>query len=123
MSSSHNIPVSKSLLESMQLLRDCPGCQQPYNHEMVQVIDEHRGAHLVHAVCEKCALAVLAVVMISELGMSSIGMTTDLSSDDVVRLRQRPPLGQDDVLQLHTFLRAYEGRQSCEEVFSVTKNL
>jgi hypothetical protein len=43
--------------------------------------------------------------MISEFGMSSVGIVTDLAPKDVERLERLDPIGEDDVLNFHLFLR------------------
>jgi hypothetical protein len=46
----------------------------------------------------------LALVMVSTLGMGTVGVVTDLTPEDVFRLQQKEPVTSDDVLTFHEFL-------------------
>lgn len=99
-----NEPVESPLDSGMKLIRECPLCKQEYDFDQIKVIEEDTGAHLVHITCIQCSNAMLAVIMVNQLGMSTVGMVTDLMPDDVVRLRAKQPVSSDDVLTFHEFL-------------------
>jgi len=42
--------------------------------------------------------------MSSSIGVSSIGLITDLSSDDVLKFQDAAPVTTDDVIELHQLL-------------------
>lgn len=85
-------------------MQECPLCGYKYAAEKVAVLEEYAGSHLVHITCPQCHNAVLAMVMVSALGMSSVGIVTDLSSADVLRVRRREPIGEDELLSFHQCL-------------------
>ncbi|PIZ94655.1 MAG: hypothetical protein COX81_02945 [Candidatus Magasanikbacteria bacterium CG_4_10_14_0_2_um_filter_37_12] len=93
------------LLEGLKLMRECPMCKNEYKIERFSVLDEYHGAHLVHIVCPKCANSILALVTISQFGMSSVGMATDLSAEDAKKIFQLDAITDDDVLDFHTMLK------------------
>lgn len=100
----HNKQPASSFDSSMKLIRECPLCSEQYDTEKVQVIQEHTGAHLLHLTCQRCSSAMLALVMVSSLGMGSVGVVTDLTSEDVIRLQDIEPVTSDDVLTFYEFL-------------------
>ena len=99
-----NEPVESPLDRGMKLIRECPQCRVEYEFDQIKVLEEDTGAHLVHITCLQCSNAMLAVIMVNALGMSTVGMVTDLMPDDVVRLRAKEPVTSDDVLTFHELL-------------------
>lgn len=91
--------------ESLRLITHCPICRVKYNPVEARVIEEGTDAHLVYVKCHSCGKAILAVVVEGGVGVQSIGMVTDLSSEDVRRLRRSRPVCGDDVLDLHELLQ------------------
>ena len=87
---------------SLQLLRHCPLCQGEYQSEALSLVEQQDEASLVHMTCVECTNAVLAVVVVSPLGMNSVGIVTDLTVEDTHRLRTRATFTQDDVLDFHS---------------------
>ena len=94
--------------ESLRLISYCPVCDTSYNPMEARVIDERDGRHLMHIRCKKCAHSILALVLTSGMGVSSMGLLTDLTFDDVVRLRAAEPIVVDDVIALHHLLEQQE---------------
>lgn len=82
----------------------CPLCQSSFRPMEAKVLEERGEKRLVHLHCGKCQNAMLALVLINKGGMSSIGLVTDLTYDDVVRLRDQRRLTTDDVLDFHQIL-------------------
>lgn len=90
--------------DGMRLMKQCPLCQTDYKFDQIDVIDEDAGAHLVHITCDTCAGNMLAILMLSGFGMSSVGMITDLSATDIRRLQDAEPISADDVLSMYEAL-------------------
>ncbi|MDO8598658.1 MAG: hypothetical protein Q7S02_00960 [bacterium] len=74
-----------------------------------RVIDERDDKHLMHIRCKKCAHSILALVLVSGTGVSSMGLLTDLTFDDVLKFRNAEPVTMDDVIAFHHFLEQGEG--------------
>jgi hypothetical protein len=90
--------------ESLRLISYCPVCDTSYNPMEARVIDERGERHLMHIRCKKCAHAILALVLTTGMGMSSMGILTDLTFDDVMRFRTAVPVTLDDVIACHELL-------------------
>jgi hypothetical protein len=93
-------PISRALT----LMRQCPVCTTAYNKEMFRQIDQNDGAHLLHCTCQQCHQSVLALVMTSSVGVSSVGMVTDLTADDVTKISRKQSISEDELLSFHSLL-------------------
>ncbi|MDP3985293.1 MAG: hypothetical protein Q8P82_00880 [bacterium] len=90
--------------DGLRLISVCPLCEAQYNPLEAHLIDEEDNSHLLHITCIKCSHAVLARVLVSSGGISSVGLVTDLSYDDVVKFRDAEEVKDDEVLALHGLL-------------------
>lgn len=86
------------------LITHCPVCNLRYDPLEAKVIEEGENAHLVYIRCRDCHSSILAVIVSNNLGISSIGLITDLSADDVLEFKTAQPVSCDDVIEAHQFL-------------------
>ncbi|MDD5567258.1 MAG: hypothetical protein PHH01_03630 [Patescibacteria group bacterium] len=91
--------------ESIRLVSYCPLCNAQYNPLSAKILEERDDAHLIHIQCRKCGSSIVALVLASGVGISSVGLITDLSGDDALRFKNNPTISSDDVLQLYDFLQ------------------
>lgn len=71
-----------------------------------QILEEREDAHLVHTVCRKCSSSIVALVLTGGLGISSVGLVTDLNGQEVLKFRALAPIGADDVIDAHQLLHS-----------------
>ena len=71
-----------------------------------QIVEERDDAHLIHIECRKCGSSIVALIMSAGIGMSSVGLVTDLTGDEVGEVRLRESVHADDVLDVHQSLNA-----------------
>ncbi len=90
--------------ESIRVVSYCPLCNTQYNPLSARILEEKEGAHLIHIQCRKCGSSIVALIMAGAMGVSSIGLLTDLSSDDAIRLKNNQPVSSDDVLTVYSTL-------------------
>lgn len=86
------------------LITHCPVCGLRYNPLEAKVVEEVNNAHLIHIKCRHCQATILAVVFISSLGVSSVGIVTDLESDEIIKFKSAKPINCDDVIEIHQLL-------------------
>jgi hypothetical protein len=98
---------SRALQEGLKLMRSCPLCKHEFGEESVRVLEQREESHLVHVTCPKCLSAVLAVILVSPLGMSSVGVFTDLDAADVMKIRHKRIFSEDDVLDFYKFVERH----------------
>jgi hypothetical protein len=88
----------------LKLITYCPLCEAAYSPLRARVLEERADAHLLHIQCANCGSAIVATVMNSGLGLTSIGLITDLTGDDVLRFKDEQSVTTDDVLNVHNLL-------------------
>jgi hypothetical protein len=88
-----------------KLLSVCPHCRAKYEQLDSVVITESKDAELVHVKCRSCQGSLVALLFSTGPLISSIGLVTDLSQEDVVRFQQAKELSEEDLLACHEWLR------------------
>jgi len=94
--------------EGVTLISYCPLCQSSYNPQEARVLGEKEDSHLLHIQCGNCANAIIALVLISSVGVSSVGLVTDLSYHEVNRFKESAPVSTDEVIDVHNMLQNEE---------------
>src|SRR5258708_32841855 len=64
---------------------------------------------LVHTDCDRCKSSVVFSIAIDGPEIFSIGMVTDLTSQDTNKFKNSSPITSDEVLATHEFLRSFDG--------------
>ncbi len=90
--------------ESIRVVSYCPVCNTPYNPLSAKILDEKEDAHLLHIQCKKCGSSIVALVLASGLGISSIGLLTDLTDDDAIRFKKGFRISANDILDIYESL-------------------
>lgn len=90
--------------DNTTLITHCPVCSLRYDPLEAKILDEGDNSHLVYIKCRSCKSAILAVIMANNLGISSVGLITDLTGDDVLKFRETVAVHCDDVIEVHQFL-------------------
>ncbi len=92
--------------DNLKVVSRCPICNSKYSAARIEIIEKKDDAHLVCIKCKNCQTTVVAVVLANPLGVSTIGLVTDLDSNDIVKFRNQQPLSFDDALNFHQELKA-----------------
>lgn len=87
------------------IISTCPQCAAAYEPQAARVVGEKDGGQLVHVHCTQCEHNLLALVLVSSVGVSSVGMLTDLDYTDVIKFSEAEAVSADDVLHAHTLVR------------------
>lgn len=90
--------------DSLRLVSYCPLCEARYAHGNARLLAEEGETRLIHVTCKKCGGATLSLVLENPSGGSSVGMVTDLTHDDVMRLHRSRKVTTDDVIEVHKAL-------------------
>ena len=91
-------------IENLKIISSCPACSTKYNSAEIRLLEEKNDSHLVYIKCRKCATSVIALILANHLGVTSMGIVTDLNSEDVMKFRYKDPITTNDVIDLHNFL-------------------
>ncbi|OGY45121.1 MAG: hypothetical protein A3J62_00940 [Candidatus Buchananbacteria bacterium RIFCSPHIGHO2_02_FULL_38_8] len=90
--------------ESLKTVFRCPVCSNRYNPIEAKILAERDNAHLIYLQCLNCQTAILAVILANNLGLSSVGAITDLTSEDVLKFQESEAVSFDDVIEMHQIL-------------------
>jgi hypothetical protein len=88
----------------LKALISCPLCQAHYQPIFSKTIQENDEAHLLHLECHQCGSQVLAFVRTDLPAISSIGLVTDLKSEEVKKFQEAEEIGINEVIDLHFLL-------------------
>ncbi|MEK7620000.1 MAG: hypothetical protein AAB413_02045 [Patescibacteria group bacterium] len=114
--------------EGLKLVSFCPVCETRYNPMEARLLGEQGETHFLHVQCRKCQHSILAIVLVNQVGASSVGLLTDLSYDDVVRVKSGAWVSVDDVIEVHELFQSANwerelGRASQEQIHHVRERL
>lgn len=98
MSSSNKID---STIQSLRLVSYCPVCEIRSKSMMARTLGTQGETKLMHIKCHKCQNAFLALVLVNQVGASSVGLLTDLAYEDVMRFRSHADVSVNDVIFMH----------------------
>ena len=90
----------------MRLISYCPVCDSHENPIEARVIDETDQAHLLHIQCRQCRNSIVSLVYTQGAHMSSMGVLTDCTADDVERFKDTHSVVHDDVLTVDELLQS-----------------
>jgi len=80
-------------------------CGMGYESHGVEILQKSEQITIVHAECAKCQSAAILTVLSGALGVvTTIGMLTDMSKEDVDRFWNAHEITSDDVLKMHMLL-------------------
>jgi len=103
------------IIQWLAYILKCPVCGQKYEPSQTKIIDsgEERPVNsrhlLVHTDCDRCKSSVVFSIAIDGPEIFSIGMVTDLTSQDTNKFKNSQPITSDEVLATHEFLKSFDG--------------
>ena len=89
----------------LKIISNCPVCKSVYYPSEINIIDEKENAHLLHLECRKCKNRLLVLIMAGPRGINSIGLQTDLMSDETLKFLDSQPVMSDEVLEAKEILK------------------
>jgi len=99
----HKLPKNKkntyNLVESY-----CPLCNNSFLPDQATVIEETHDSWLLHTNCNKCSSSIILMVLVSEIGVSSFGLVTDLTKEDVVKYKKSEAINSNNLIDLYQSL-------------------
>lgn len=96
---------NKQFLET-QLISYCPLCHHSFSPHEAAVIGQGSDTHLLYIHCRHCASALVVLMLVNELGISSVGVVTDCTEADIIRCKDGQLVTTDDCLAVHAWLQA-----------------
>ena len=87
--------------QGLRLVSYCPVCEIRSKSMMARTLGTQGETKLMHIKCHKCQNAFLALVLVNQVGASSVGLLTDLAYEDVMRFRSNRDVSVNDVIAVH----------------------
>lgn len=82
----------------------CPLCNKEYRPDNLRVVEEAGETVLAHSSCPACAGAVLSLLYKDLMGITLLGLVTDLDYDDALKFKDGEIIKTDEVLKLYQLL-------------------
>ena len=86
---------------------ECVVCQSHYEPEDIQVIDHRDDLWVMAVTCSQCRTRGLIFAIIRETEESE--SVTELTPREWIKFREMSQIDADDVLDMHEFLRDFDG--------------
>ena len=105
----------KKIIEWLGFVLKCPICSHKYNLDQTRIIESDQNdtfgeAHiLIHSDCNKCKSSVMFNIEVRGPEVFSVGMVTDLTSQDSSKFQKRDPIGVNEIIGLHKDLQIFDG--------------
>lgn len=105
----------KKIFEWLSQILKCPVCGHRSALEHSRVIDAkddrslNNTSILIHTDCERCKSSIVFSIAVDGPEIFSMGMPTDLTSQDTFKFKNSAPLNSDDILAAHQFLKDFDG--------------
>lgn len=93
-------------LDGLKIVSRCPVCQTEHNPLETALLDEAGGNHLIYIKCRKCGSGVVASLTQTNFGLSSVGLVTDLSGNEVMEFKDSARVSAHDVLAIAEHFKA-----------------
>ena len=92
--------------QGLKLITQCPVCGGDFEAKAAKFLIKKKESQLVHITCCYCKGNFIANIMIFSKGISTVGMVTDLSFEDVKRIYGSVPIEIDEVIEGYKYLLA-----------------
>lgn len=79
----------------------CPLCNKEYRPTNMRIVENAGDTVLIHSHCPTCAGAILSLLYKDFMGITLVGLVTDMNYDDAVRIKNGNLVDEDDVLNIY----------------------
>ena len=86
---------------------DCGVCGQKYEIANIKVLDQEDGVWFLSVICGSCGTKGLIAAVVQDGSIAQL--ITDLTEDEYARFENGEAVGVDDVLNMHNFLKEFDG--------------
>lgn len=84
----------------------CVGCGRPYDTDNITVLGHQDDLWFLMIVCRGCSSHGLVAAVLRD---NKPTVLTELTEEECIRFQQAPKVSADDVLEVHEFLREFDG--------------
>ncbi len=84
---------------------NCPVCSSQFEPGKASIIEKKDHMSHVYAECSKCTSSVSCFVLENKMGtVTTIGMLTDMTKEDIMRFKMREPITANEVKKIHQII-------------------
>jgi hypothetical protein len=91
--------------EEVKVIAYCPVCEADINPIKAKIVENKEDLNLVHIQCSKCKGNILALILRTSSGLSSIGLMTDLNFNDIFKFKEHDSLADNEIISFHKKIR------------------
>ena len=99
--------MDESGIKKMMMSAKCSGCGQRYEIGNIEILGHHEDMWFLSVFCVACRAQYLVTAVLDEEGASETA--TDLSAAELEKFRDAESLKVDEVLDMHSFLKRFDG--------------
>jgi len=85
--------------DALKFINKCPSCGAVYSTDKARLFAQSNTVNLVHITCSDCGGGFIAMILVMNQGISTIGMLSDLSFEDAKRLYALSPISIDELIE------------------------
>ena len=97
----------RTLLENLKPFMRCPVCRKKYAPVLALPITDEEGQATVHLTCPSCRISSMVFISENPWGIASVGVLTDLKSEEAKQYFGKDVISLDAVLDTYTSLKTY----------------
>lgn len=79
----------------------CPLCNKEYKPTNMRIIDQVGDTIFAHSNCPHCGGAILSLLYHDLIGVTLVGMVTDLDYQDALKAKSAGTVNEDEVIELY----------------------
>jgi hypothetical protein len=113
----YTLPM-KTSLENLKSLLHCAACNQRHDPVKAVLLEEASDRSMFHVTCASCGASTVVMVSANQLGVVSMGVLTDLASEEAKSFFGLEAFSGDQVLDARVALTTFRG--GVKEFFSLT---
>lgn len=105
--------------EEIKLIAYCPICEADLNPIKGKLVENKGDLNLVHMQCPKCKGYILALILKTANGLTSLGLITDLNFHDINKFKDQGSLTDEQVL---TIVENFNKRKITAKIVNLHQN-
>ncbi|MDP3970767.1 MAG: hypothetical protein Q8P90_03630 [bacterium] len=98
-----------------KLVAQCAICGISHRSIQTTIINNTNDTELIHIRCGACKGSIVALIFNTGKNISSIGVITDLSEKDIMKMKNNKSITHDELMQLHQELT---NKNICEAILN-----
>jgi len=103
--------MREAFLKRLFSMIKCESCGHNYEAAGIEILGHEDNLWLFSASCGHCQTQGLVAIVVKEGKIA--GLVTDLTEAEYDRFSQSVMVGVDDVLDMHNFLKEFDGDLTC----------